>query len=231
MSLGMDLDEPHEGRHTPFMRLVSFRLLFSIPFARRSARALGLMLVVALVVGPPSGRAAERPTEAATVASGRVGEGIAALERDLAAAETPEAAIAIRKRLVRARLVSGSTTADLLAARAATAKRQGDGGLALDLLDAAIVVAPNWAGGRHLRGAIHAERGEFAAAVVDLGEALARDPADAATLVLLAFLRERAGEKAAALELMKRAAAADPQLPDLAEPIARLTIDVEGRPI
>ena len=92
-------------------------------------------------------------------------------------------------------------------------------------------MAPNWAGGRHLRGAIHAERGEFAAAVIDLGEALARDPADAATMILLAFLRERAGEKAAALDLLKRAAAVDPNLPDLAAPIERLRLEVEGRPI
>jgi len=220
------------------MRLVSFHRPISpiadaLPAAAGSRRR-GMVVAVLLALslgatlagpGPASGEGRQ------AVEPSAVGEGIAALERDLAEADSPEAATPIRKRLVRARMVSGSTTADLLTARAAVAERQGDGGLALDLLDAAIVVAPNWAGGRHLRGAIHAARGEFAAAVIDLGEALARDPADAATMILLAFLRERAGEKAAALDLLKRAAAADPHLPDLAAPIERLRLEVEGRPI
>lgn len=222
------------------MRLVSFRPLFrpagtgpAIDRLRWRGAAAALLLGLSLgsMLVAPSARGADRPGEDAAASSRGVSEGIAALERDLAEADSPEAATPIRRRLVRARMVSGSATADLLTARAAVAKRQGDGGLALDLLDAAIVVAPNWAGGRHLRGAIHAERGEFAAAVADLGEALARDPADAATLILLGFLRERSGEKAAALDLLKRAAAADPHLPDLAPSIERLTLEVEGRPI
>lgn len=220
------------------MRLVSFRPFVSTfaggsPVGRSRRSVIGASLVLALFagLGAPGAGAAETTADAAMPEAHRPGDGVAALERDLAAAESPEAAIPIRRRLVRLRMASGSATADLLAARAAVAKRQGDGGLALDLLDAAIVVAPNWAGGRHLRGAIHAERGEFAAATADLGEALARDPDDAAALILLAFLRERSGEKAAALALLKRAAAADPHLPDLADPIARLTIDVDGRPI
>lgn len=240
----LGLDEPHEGRHTSFMRLVSFRLSTSasspsrvrpVSVGRVAASALFVTaFLAALPLGDrPAGARAEEPTVAEP--SGEASDGVVSeeetLRRALANAPSAEAAAPIRRRLVRLRMKSGSATADLLAERASAARLAGEGALALDLLDAAIAVAPAWGGGRHLRGALHAERGEFAPAVVDLGEALARDPSDAASLAMLALLRERKGAKAAALDLMRRAAVLDPHLPDLADEIERLSLEVEGRPI
>lgn len=224
------------------MRLVSFRPSVSDSLAggfRMVSRSVTLSVahllapaLLAATVTVAAGAWSPRPRaeEPAVEADGAVSEA-EDLRRALATAETAEAAEPIRRRLIRLRMRSGSATADLLAARAATARLAGDGGLALDLLDAAIAVAPDWAGGRHLRGALHAERGEFAPAVVDLDEALERDPDDAASAAMLAVLRERGGDKRTALDLMRRAAAADPHLPDLAGEIERLSLEVEGRPI
>lgn len=154
-----------------------------------------------------------------------------ALRRALAEAETPEAAAGLRRRLEAMRLHSDSATADLLTTRAGAARAAGDLGSALDLLDAAIAVAPNWASGRRLRGLVHVEREAFGPAVVDLEDAVRRDPSDATALFVLAALRERSGDEAAALDLARRAQNADPYLPGLAETVERLTLDVEGRPL
>ncbi|MCE1237440.1 MAG: hypothetical protein LWW93_13915 [Hyphomicrobiales bacterium] len=218
------------------MRLVSFlRALVEIcspaPFARRGSvaparRALAAaMMAAGLIGGAPA--TAETPAPNTT----EDGSELRGLVGALARAETPEAAAAIRRRLIRLRMRSDSATASLLVSRAAAARLAGDDGLALDLLDAAIVIAPEWAGVRHLRGAIHLARGAQAAAAADLAAAARLDPSDATTLALLARLREAAGDKAAALALLRRAAAADPQFPGLADAVEALSVEVEGQPL
>ncbi len=224
------------------MRLVSFlpRLPFPSPVrvsasgdslgAVRPRRAAVTALVCLLAIGggmpavaaPPVDRPAagiEQPVEAE------------ALRRALAEAETAEVAAPLRRRLETLRLHSNSAAADLLTARAGAARAAGDVGTALDLLDAAIAVAPHWAAGRRLRGLVHVERGAFGPAAVDLDAAARLDPSDATALFVSAALRERAGDPAAALDLARRAQAADPQLPGVSETVERLTLQVEGRPL
>ncbi len=151
---------------------------------------------------------------------------------DLLTAAPDEARAAEVRRLIdRARMVSGSATADLLVARAAVAERAGESGLALDLLDAAIVVAPRWAGGLRLRGLLQVRRGATASGAADLTAALRLDPRDGAALAVLAGLAELDGRKREALDLLKRARAVDPNEERLRESIERLTLEVEGRPL
>lgn len=194
--------------------------------AGSARRALAVAMVATGLIGTVP-VAAETPASPATQERTELQD----LVRALARAETPEAAAAIRRRLIRLRMRSDSATASLLVSRAAAARLTGDDGLALDLLDAAIVAAPEWAGARHLRGMIHLSRGAEAAAAADLAAAARLDPSDATTLAALARLREAAGDKALALALLRRAGAADPQFPGLAEAIEALSLEVEGQPL
>ena len=183
------------------------------------------MVAVSVVVagvpvraGEPSGLGAEARTQ-----------GVDELLRQLASAEDEAAAAAIRARLQALWMTSGSVTADLLNVRAVQALRSGESGLALDLLDAAIVAAPPWPGGRHGRALLHIGRGELRAAVGDLEAALSLEPRHLPSLSALAALHEASAHKAEALKLLRRAAALDPRDELLARRVETLTVEVEGR--
>lgn len=153
------------------------------------------------------------------------------LVRALAEADSPEVAVRIRRDLERRRAHSGSAAADLLAARAVAARTAGDAGTALDLLDATIAIAPDWAMAWRMRGLVHLERAAHGRAARDLGEAIRRDPTDVPSLLAEAALQELRGDKARALDLLRRATALDPRATGLVEAIDRLAPAVEGRPL
>lgn len=225
------------------MRLASFlRPLFGSrlppsPAVRRGGRTGSARRSVTMAAAMAAAMAAggsifADPVAAQTPPGAATDEGseLQGLVGALARAETPDAAAAIRRRLDRLRLRAASATASLLVTRAAAARLAGDDGLALDLVDAAIVTAPDWAGARRLRASIHLAQGSHAAAAVDLTAAARLDPSDATTLALLARLRAAEGDKALALALLRRAAALDPQFPGLVDAIEALTAEVEGQP-
>lgn len=210
------------------MRLVSF-----FPPLRRIGRRVATAVAIAAACAATFGASA---TEAPVAPAPREAAGPSGSQLDdlydlLTAAPDEARAAEVRRLIDRARMVSGSATADLLVARAAVAERAGESGLALDLLDAAIVVAPRWAGGLRLRGLLQVRRGATASGAVDLTAALRLDPRDGAALAVLAGLAELDGRKREALDLLKRARAVDPNEERLRESIERLTLEVEGRPL
>ena len=145
-------------------------------------------------------------------------------------AEAPDAAAAAvaRARVTALWRVSGSDAASLLAARAGMAAKAGDVGLAMDLLDAAIALAPRWPAAVHERAVLHLLREETGPAIADLRTALALEPRHVPSLSLLSAVMESLGHEAEALALLKQAAALDPHGEDLAERLRRLTLAVEG---
>lgn len=208
------------------MRLVSFRPLSGpSQWPRRSRLAGAIGVGLALLVAAPLAGAAEPPTAVERPVPDALDTWFAAL----AAAPDDLSAARARGRIESLWKASGGATAELLASRAVVAAHAGDGGLALDLLDAAIVVAPTWAEARHVRGLIRFRGGDTGRAVIDLTEALRLEPRHIGALSGLAIVSEAAGRKAEALKWLRRLATLDPRNPGLGDRIERLTIEVEGR--
>ncbi len=206
------------------MRLVSFRPLLRT--AHRLRQGVASALVAATILAGPAATSAAEPPAAPGKSTAR---SIDFYYAALAAAPDEASAARARGRLEAHWNASGSATADLLAARAGTAVHAGDRALALDLMDAVIVVAPDWAGARHRRAVVHLAGGDTARATEDLLRTLAMEPRHIAAMTTLAGLYELTGRKAEALKWLRRLATIDPRNPGLGGRIERLTIDVEGR--
>lgn len=154
------------------------------------------------------------------------------IDRALAAlAAAPDAASAapLRALALSRWRVSGSPTADLLVTRAEAAVAGGDTGLASDLFDAAIVVAPTFVAALHERAVIHLLREETTAAITDLRAVLVLEPRHFPALSMLSALMESIDRKGEALDLLRRAAAIDPHGEGTEERLKRLVVEVEGR--
>jgi len=220
------------------MRLVSFLRLPTAPWSARRVRSIAvlpaLITAAALACGVLAPRApalaAEpvAPTDPAMPRAG--GRSLDFYFAALAAAPDDLSAARARGRIEARWDEAGSATADLLAARAATALAAGDRALALDLLDAAVVVAPDWVNARFRRATVHLAGHDIGRATADLLDTVAREPRHIGALTALAAIDETSGRKAAALKWLRRLAALDPRNPAVAaERLDRLRIDVEGR--
>jgi len=228
------LDEPQDGVHDPSMRLVSFsgsvftrlRVRFRLHGAGRAFLACAL-IGAAMVTSPASAEEAATPPATAEAPAAR--RNLDAMLDLLARAPDAESAAAARTRVLAFWDTSGSATADLLQARAERALAARDTALALDLLDAAIVVAPKWPGGRHGRAALHILRNEYGPAIADLQSVLTLEPRHFPALIMLSSVFEQIDRKREALELLRRAAVIDPHGIGLKERLERLTTEVEGR--
>lgn len=228
------LDEPQDGVHDPSMRLVSFlHLAFPrLPFGiRRMAPWVVALVVITSTAGGVPASADDEPAAPAVSEAPRTEptRNLDAMLELLARAPDAASAAAARVRVLAMWDASGSATADLLQSRAEQALAARDTALALDLLDAAIVVAPKWPGGRHGRAALHVLRNEYGPAIADLRGVLALEPRHFPALIMLSSLLEQVDRKREALDLLRRAAVLDPHGEGLSERLSRLTIEVEGR--
>lgn len=147
----------------------------------------------------------------------------------LAAAPDAVAAAPLRALALSRWRISGSPTADLLITRAEAAVAGGDTGLASDLFDAAIVVAPTFVAALHERAVLHLLREETTAAIGDLRAVLVLEPRHFPALSMLSAVMESLDRKGEALDLLRRAAAIDPHGEGTEERLKRLVVEVEGR--
>ncbi len=221
------------------MRLVSFMPLRRSPaiLLRRGRRravvvlATGLALASAVTPNVAETRRSRPPVAADPEASANSTE--QALDfyfAALAAARDDASAARARGRIEAQWHRSGSDTADLLSTRAATAAHSGDRTLALDLIDAAIVVAPKWPNARLERALVHLAGHDIDRAIADLSTTLAMDPRHFGAMSVLASILETAGRKPEALKWLRRLAEIDPRNPAVAaDRLEKLTVEVEGR--
>lgn len=188
--------------------------------ASRAAVLLALALAAAFMHGPGH----------AWAASAR-GDAQDSLYERLAAAQDEREARRLEVAITRTWLRSGSPTADLLAGRAHAALGLEEVPLAIELLDRAIAVAPDWAEGYARRGQIFAAIGDDERAVADFNQVLAHNQRHFVVLATLAGIFDRTGIREGALTLYERALAINPHMQDARKARDRLRLLIEGRPL
>ncbi|MBB3808363.1 hypothetical protein [Pseudochelatococcus contaminans] len=165
------------------------------------------------------------------LAASATGDAPDSLYERLAAAQNEAEARDAERAITRVWLRSGSPTADLLATRAHTALAMEDAALAIELLDRAIALAPDWMEAYARRGQIFAAIGDDERAVADFNQVLAQNQRHFVVLTTLAAILDRSGLRKGALTLYDKALAINPQMDDARKVRDRLKILVEGRPL
>lgn len=149
----------------------------------------------------------------------------------LAASPSPEDAEPIVKSIERLWHYSGSATADLLVDRAIAAGQANDQELAMKLLDAAVLLQPDFADAWNRRAFLYFLKNDYKRALGDLRRVLALEPNHFRALEGLAQVLRSIGEKKAALDAYKKLLAVHPQAAGAKEAVDELTLEVEGQGI
>lgn len=124
---------------------------------------------------------------------------------------------------------SGSDTADLLLSRAGEAMKAKDAALAVELLDRVTQLRPGWAEAWLRRAAAFWQLEDPVRALMDLEEALSREPRHFTAWMVLGHLEMSSGDKTRALAAYRRALKIHPFLEDAEKAVKRLAPDVDGR--
>ena len=154
-----------------------------------------------------------------------------ALFAALKAAPDEDSAKAVAQRIDIALSPSGSATVDLLMTRAGTAVEGKDYDLAIQLLDSALKIEPDYLEAWNKRATIFYLKQDFADSLVDLRQVIAREPRHYGAWSGLAVILKELGDDKRALEAARQALTIYPQLDELKEMEESLAIKVEGRPI
>ncbi|MBZ0218012.1 MAG: tetratricopeptide repeat protein [Fimbriimonadaceae bacterium] len=149
----------------------------------------------------------------------------------LKSAEDAETAAVLEEAILQAWIESGSETVDLLMSRTLTAMQQRDLPLALDLLNAIVELAPDYAEGWNKRATVLYLLDDYNHSLQDVHCTLALEPRHFGALSGLGLILMDIGNKERALEAFRRALDINPFLANAKRAVDRLTLEVEGREI
>jgi len=149
----------------------------------------------------------------------------------LAASPSAEDAELIVQSIERLWHHSGSATADLLVDRAIAAGQANDQELAMKLLDAAVLLQPDFADAWNRRAYLYFLKNDYKRALGDLRRVLALEPNHFRALEGLAQILRSIGEKKAALDAYKKLLAVHPQAVGAKQAVDELTLEVDGQGI
>ncbi|WP_279480949.1 tetratricopeptide repeat protein [Aureimonas sp. SK2] len=141
-----------------------------------------------------------------------------------------EKATAVANQIQGVWLDSGSATVDLLMERAGQAVARKDAGAALDLVDQAIVLQPDYAEAYNRRATLHYTQNRYALSIADVEETLRREPRHFGALTGLGAMLEELGRKREALEAYTRALTLYPTLKAAQDAAARIAEEMSGEP-
>ncbi|PZU89355.1 MAG: hypothetical protein DI527_15980 [Chelatococcus sp.] len=147
----------------------------------------------------------------------------------LAAAKTPEEAQGIARLIQRRWARSGSDTADLLMTRAQTAMKDKQVELAIELLDRVVTLEPDWAEAWNQRANALFLAGDPIRSMLDIGEALKREPRHYGAMIGLGTILRQQGDDKRAMAVFRRALEVYPQLEAGKNAVDSLKTDIDGR--
>ena len=153
------------------------------------------------------------------------------LFRRLAVAEAAGEAEVIEQRILRTWARSGSPTVDLLMARASEAIDDTDFGLAHELLETVVTLAPDYAEGWNRRATLYYLIDEFHLSIADISRVLVLEPRHFGALSGLGLILSEIGEEKQALEAYRRALDIHPFLSGARKAADELAPDIDGQEI
>ena len=124
-----------------------------------------------------------------------------------------------------------SDTAALLMLRARAAMEAQQNDVALKLLDAVIKLRPDYVEGWNRRATLYYLQNDYARALADIAQVLAREPRHFGALAGLGMIMQDLGDDKRALEVFRKALAIDPHMEKVPELVKTLSEKVEGRDI
>jgi tetratricopeptide (TPR) repeat protein len=142
-----------------------------------------------------------------------------------------DSAKAIEDRIWALWMVSGSDTCNILMARVKAATDAKDYDLALKLLDDIVAIKPDYVEAWNERATIYYLKDDYAHAIADIGEVLAREPRQFGALSGLGLLLQELGDDKDALKAYRDALKIDPHLEHIPDMVRELSEKVEGRNI
>jgi len=174
---------------------------------------------------------AHPPQQLPPVAHGDPMSNLDTLFAALKLAPDEESAKAIEQRIWAVWMISGSDTCNLLMARVKAATDAKDYDLALKLLDAVVEIKPDYVEGWNQRATIYYLKDDYAHAIADIGQVLAREPRHFGALSGLGVILQEIGDDEDALKAYRDALKIDPHLENIPDTVKELSVKVEGRNI
>lgn len=147
----------------------------------------------------------------------------------LAAAGSADEAKGIANLIQRRWARSGSDTADLLMTRAQTALQGKQIELAIELLDRIVTLEPDWAEGWNQRANALFISGDPIRSMLDIGEALKREPRHYGAMMGLGTILRQQGDDKHAIQAYRRALEVYPQMEAIKDAVQSLAVEVDGR--
>jgi len=195
-----------------------------------------LLLAAALLAVPPAASAQsldELPSPPSDLPQAEPGEtySLDTLFGALKIAPDATSAKAIETRIWAKWIESGSDTCDLLMTRVRDAIEEKNYDLAIRLLNAIVAIRPNYVEAWNQRATVFYLKDDYAHAIADIAEVLAREPRQFGALAGLGLMLQDMGDDKDALEAYRRALAIDPHLENIPDTVKTLTEKVEGRDI
>ena len=199
--------------------------------------AIALVAVVSVAtaraesVDPEPVKPIEPPATLPHVQHGDRAQSLDRLFEALKAAPDDESAKYVENRIWAIWMASSSDTANLLMTRVRTATDGKDYDLAIKLLDAIIDLRPDYLEAWNRRATIFYLKKDFARAIADIHEVLAREPRHFGALSGLGIILQDVGDDKDALDAFRRALAIHPHLERIPEIVKKLSEQIDGRDI
>ncbi|MBW8447685.1 MAG: tetratricopeptide repeat protein [Arenimonas sp.] len=161
-------------------------------------------------------------------ADGKTAKGVDALITELGRERDPEAANRLTEEIMANWNTSGSATVDLVMQWALTAAAEKRNAAALDFLDQAIVLKPDFIGAWNQRATLHYTMGNYKKAVSDINRVLALEPRHFGALAGLAAILSERGSEEMALKAWERYLAIYPADRQAQEVVTKLSEKLAG---